>query len=187
MHRPDWITSLIVTALVAGGVVTLMMARDDTADLRAELSEAVGTITVLANEVETLGGDPEEVIDRAIPGPSGPVGPEGARGERGRDGRDGRDGLDGVDGQSPPCLTLPSLCIGPQGEPGSDGVDGATPACFFTPEQCQGSPGADGADSTVPGPQGPSGPPGPSCPDGYEQAALDAGPFEGWLACRPIG
>lgn len=144
MRRPDWLTSAIVVALVAGGVLTVVLTRDDAAELRADLAEANGAITVLANEVETLGGDPEETLESAIPGPVGPIGPEGERGERGRDGDDGRDGDPGPIG--PQGIQGPIGPAGPRGEAGPPGPQGEPGV------GSQGEPGSIGP----PGPAGPA-------------------------------
>lgn len=86
-----------------------------------------------------------------IPGPQGPPGPPGAT----------VIGPPGKNGQSPPCLALPSLCVGADGRDGESitgpaGVDGES-----GPAGPAGPPG-----ESVAGPTGPEGPAGPAGKDG---------------------
>lgn len=146
-----WTTGLAVVLVVAG-VVVMAWVQHQNAELRDANEDLQGVVASLALQVESLGGEP--VTD-------GAPGLQGERGERGEAGRDGEDGEDGRDGVTPPCLLLPTRCVGetgPMGPAGRDGVDG-TPG---GPPGPPGPAGADGADSTVPGPAGPAGPQGPA-------------------------
>jgi hypothetical protein len=108
----------------------------------------------------------------AVPGPPGDPGTPGAAGPT------------GAAGTTPPCLFLPSQCVGPPGPPGPPGRDGADstvpgpPGADSTVPGPQGPPGRDGADSTVPGPQGPPGPPGPPGVDGAQSGFTEAPPAD---------
>lgn len=55
------------------------------------------------------------------------------------DGKDGAPGKDGTDGVTPPCMALPTQCVGPKGDPGADGKDGAPGK-----DGKDGAPGRDG-------------------------------------------
>lgn len=90
-------------------------------------------------------------------------------------------GRDGADGQSPPCLSEPDQCHGPQGETGETGAKGDP-----------GTPGPQGdkGDKGDQGDPGRPGEPGPTCPDGYEPrsaviTAPDGTTYDGIACVRP--
>lgn len=59
------------------------------------------------------------------------------------DGKDGAPGKDGKDGVTPPCMALPTQCVGAKGDPGADGKDGAPGK-----DGRDGEPGRDGVSIT---------------------------------------
>lgn len=193
-HR---MTPIVKALLVAVALTVLLLAafyvqstrRADRLDRQAEtleesLAARADVIDELAAGQDAMRAQLEEAdIEPAVPDPevtirevireTGATGATGATGEQGLAGRDGRDGI------TPACWFEESQCVGPQGPAGEDGADGVD--------------GQDGADSTVPGPQGPQGPsgadgaPGPACPPGYEPRVMETGPYQGWIACAPVG
>ena len=152
--RPsDWASTLIVVLIVAFGVGSVILARDETNDLRREMAEDEAEdnrdIAMLAEQVEDLGGDPEvalqgDAVPVAVPGEQGPQGDRGPRGDPGAVGPQGPAGPAGPQGVAGPAG--PAGATGPAGADGINGVDGA--------------PGPQGE----PGPIGPAGPQGPTGP-----------------------
>lgn len=184
MRRPSPGSLLFAAVIITIGVL-VGLGVGSILGLRSDFETADNARTELANDVIELRAQLlalGEVPDAPPPKPGergeqGAPGSAGQDGEDGKDGRDGRDGEDGEDGESPPCLLLPTRCVGAQGPAGPAGADGA-----------DGQDGANGATGPA-GPQGPQGPPGPSgqtCPDGYTlQPALVQG--DEVLVCTRAG
>lgn len=86
---------------------------------------------------------------RGLPGQQGIPGLPGQNGKDGQNGKPGAQGSPGPEGPYPPCVAMPSACVGPQGPQGPAGPQGPV-----GPAGPQGPSGNDGHDGS-PGPQGP--------------------------------
>lgn len=142
------ILAILITAYLISQVVTLGVAtqksKDDRAALHSKLSEQREKTSLLADQVEALGGQPitnpddDKGFDRKllvpVPGPRGPI---------------GKPGRDGADSEVP----------GPAGEQGGKGRKGDP---GLTPLAIPGKKGDKGST----GERGPAGEPGPAGADG---------------------
>ena len=150
-----WLATVLVVGLLLGSAMASIW------QLRQDFEQAQEDRDALRAQVVDLGETP------VAPGPAGETGDQGPPGPRGEPGRDGRDGRDG---ESPPCLLLPSQCVGPAGPQGPAGEDGADGQDGAPGEQGPAGPAGEPGPAGPEGPQGPAGPqgePGPSCPEGY--------------------
>jgi len=140
---PVWFWVAVIAGAIATSLVAMLAFRGvDRASANEDRIAALeASATALAEQVESLGGEPvvtpEEIGGNVVPVP-GPAGPEGPQGKTG-----------------PPGDPGPVGPMGPPGEIGATGATGDTGATGATGSE--GDPGEPGA----PGTEGPAGAPGP--------------------------
>ena len=140
------IAAYLISQVIALGVAT-QKSKDDRAELHAKLSEQREKTSILADQVEVLGGQPitnpddDKGFDRKLLVPV--PGPRGAAGKPGRDGEDsevpgpaGEPGAKGDPGLTPLAIPGPPGKDAPKPKDGKDGKDGKPGA--------DGKPGKDG-------------------------------------------
>lgn len=145
------VLAVLIAAYLISQVITLGVAtqksKDDRAELHEKLSEQREKTSILADQVEVLGGQPvtdpdDKTFDRRLLVPV--PGPRGAAGKPGRDGEDsevpgpagerGAKGGKGDPGLTPLAIPGPPGKDAPKPKDGKDGKDG--------------KPGADGKDGS---------------------------------------